>query len=124
MLLKYSFTQRVIPEMLPNRCQSLNIFVCNPHKHWLFQSHFITQTRKIKFSSIQFCIGYLIPSVSIWFQLSCFHGLSLLVLSICYHIFVIRIYSIIKFHLDLKALILINLYIITQYNFRKIVHNR
>lgn len=30
--------------MLPNRCQHLNKFVCNPHKHWLSKVHFITRT--------------------------------------------------------------------------------
>ena len=44
MLLKYSFTQRVIPEMLPIRCQSLNKYACILHKYRLLQAHFITQT--------------------------------------------------------------------------------
>lgn len=30
--------------MLPNRCQRLNKFACNPYKHWVFGVHFITQT--------------------------------------------------------------------------------
>ena len=75
--------------MLPNRCQHLNKFACNPYKHWVFGVHFITRTRKIKFSSIQFCIGYLVLFDFICFQLSCFHGLFLIVLSICYHRIVI-----------------------------------
>ena len=45
----------------------------------------IIQTRKIKSNSIQFCIEYLVLFDFICFQLSCFYGLSLLVLSIRYH---------------------------------------
>lgn len=30
---------------LPNRCQFLNKFACNPHKHWVLEAHFITRTR-------------------------------------------------------------------------------
>ena len=45
----------------------------------------ITPSRKIKSNSIQFCIEYLVLFDFICFQLSCFYGLSLLVLSIRYH---------------------------------------
>lgn len=51
------------------------------------------QTRKIESDSIQFCIGHLVLFDFICFQLSCFYGLSLLVLSICYHEFVITLLS-------------------------------
>lgn len=47
------------------------------------------QTRKTKFGSIQFCIGHLVLFTFVCFQLSCFYGLSLLVLSIRYHVCVI-----------------------------------
>ena len=77
--------------MLPNRCQRLNKFACNPYKHWVFGVHFITRTRKIKFSSIQFCIGNLALFDFIWFQLSYLYGLYLLVLSTCYQSTVITI---------------------------------
>ncbi len=30
--------------MLPNRCQYLNKFACNPHKHYVLKAHFITRT--------------------------------------------------------------------------------
>ena len=30
--------------MLPNRCQRLNKFACNPHKYWILKAHFITRT--------------------------------------------------------------------------------
>ena len=50
----------------------------------------IIRTRKIKFSSIQFCIGDLVLFDFIYFQLSYLYGLFLLVLSICYHCFVIK----------------------------------
>ena len=30
--------------MLPNRCQFLNKFVWNSHKHWVLKAHFITRT--------------------------------------------------------------------------------
>ena len=73
----------MIPEMLPICCQSLNKYACAPHKCRLLQTHFITQTRKIKFSSIQFCIGDLVPFDFIFFQLSHLYGLSPLVLSSC-----------------------------------------
>lgn len=49
------------------------------------------QTRKIKFSSIQFCIGNLALFDFIWFQLSYLYGLYLLVLSTCYQSTVITI---------------------------------
>ena len=48
-------------------------------------SVFTTQTRKIKLSSILFCIGILICNGSVWLQLSRFYGLPPLVLSIYYH---------------------------------------
>lgn len=49
----------------------------------------VIRTRKIKFSSIQFCIGDLALFDFICFQLSHIYGLSQLVLSIRYHICVI-----------------------------------
>ena len=53
----------------------------------------LPDARKIESDSIQFCIGHLVLFDFICFQLSCFYGLSLLVLSICYHEFVITLLS-------------------------------
>lgn len=58
-----------------------------PHKCWDCGLYSPIQIRKIKFSSIQFCIGDLVLFDFIYFQLSYLYGLFLLVLSICYQEF-------------------------------------
>ena len=85
-------------------------------------SLFTTQTRKIKFSSIQFCIGDLVLFDFIYFQLSYLYGLFLLVLSICYHDFVIKITAIFQI-LNLAFGKLINT-TTSQYHTRKIISNK
>ncbi len=82
----------------------------------------VIQTRKIKFSSIQFCIGDLVLFDFIYFQLSYLYGLFLLVLSICYHDFVIKITAIFQI-LNLAFGKLINT-TTSQYHTRKIISNK
>ena len=82
----------------------------------------VIRTRKIKFSSIQFCIGDLVLFDFIYFQLSYLYGLFLLVLSICYHDFVIKITAIFQI-LNLAFGKLINT-TASQYHTRKIISNK
>ena len=76
---------KTVAKSLPRRALTLQ----KPSHIRLFRVSEIIRTRKIKFSSIQFCIGDLVLFDFICFQLSNLYSLFLLVLSICYHACVI-----------------------------------
>ena len=84
MLLKYVI-EWVILKMLSNRCQCLNKFACNPHKYWIFYSHFITQTLFRVQSISCFSIVLLTKNVSFVAVLLSFYVVTKLVYPICTH---------------------------------------